>query len=496
MSGSSMASNEDQKIVSFKSVKQKLLDQISSNTAEDITPTGDQDISRLQAEALMPELARINKKHGLIKSLGGKPMVLSRVYNEFFEREIVEFITPEAFMMVYSNQVAPETSERDKNIPMGKWWLGCAHRKEYETATFEPDMPAGEYNRNGKLIFNSWEGFAVEPKKGSWKYTIKHIYVVLCNKDRAKFKYVMKWLAWCVQNPGRQAEVALIFKGKKGAGKGTILTHFSRLFGRHGAVIANREHLTGKHNAHLESLCFLFADEAYNPGDREVEGILKNLITEPSLAIEPKFRNLKITRNCLHICMATNNEWVIPATEDERRYFINQVDNKYAKGECSDHVRDKYFINIWNELEDQGLSAMLYDLQNMKLEGYEPRYNIPVTEELRRQIVMSLPKVKTAMTYFLEEGAFPGELTDGKYLITIENLLAYIHHLDEHNYKSISRKNLTNLLTELEIKTHRTTYKRYWWFPELGILREQWNAKVAPLEWDITAKWQLEKTQF
>lgn len=490
---------EDQKVVSFRAQKEKMFAQISSGQGEDVTPTGQQDASRAEAERLVPDLARINKKHGFIKSLSGKPMVLSHVYNEFFEKEIVEFITPEAFMMVYSNQIAPESSQYDKNIPMGKWWLGNAHRKEYETATFEPDKPAGEYVRNNKLIFNTWEGFAIEPKRGSWKHTIKHIYEILCNKNRDKFKYVMRWLAWCVQNPGRQAEVALIFKGKKGAGKGTILTHFSQIFGRHGAVIANREHLTGKHNAHLESLCYLFADEAYNPGDREVEGILKNLITEPSLAVEPKFRNLKISRNCLHICMATNNDWVIPATEDERRYFINQVDNRYAKGECDDKKRDLYFKKIWDELENnnkEGLAAMLYDLKYMQLEDYHPRYDIPVTEELRRQITMSLPKVKTAMSYFLEEGIFPGELRDGKYIITLDALLEYIHNLDEHNYKTITRKILTSLLNEIDLTTYRTTYKRYWEFPELGAIRQRWSEKITQVDWDLTAKWHIEKVQY
>lgn len=487
---------EDPKILQFRAAKKKMFSQAAAGEGEDITPTGLQDTDRAKAEKLMPELAQMNEKHAFIHSLGGKPMVLSHVYNEFFMKDIVEFITPESVIMRYSNQVAPESSPMDKNIPMGKWWLGCAHRKEYETATFEPDKPAGEYSRNGKLIFNTWEGFAIEPKRGSWKHTLKHIYEILCNKDRAKFKYVMRWLAWCVQNPGRQAEVALIFKGKKGAGKGAILTHFSKIFGRHGIVIANREHLTGKHNAHLESSCFLFADEAYKPGDREVEGILKNLITEPSLAVEPKFRNLKITRNCLHICMATNDEWIIPATEDERRFFINQVDNKYAKGECSDYKREQYFKKVWEELEADGLNAMLYDLKYMQLEEYHPRYGIPMTEELKKQISMSLPKVKTAMFYFLEEGLFPGVKEDNKYLITIESLLEYIHNLDQHNYKTISRKVLTSLLTEIGIPTHRTSFKRYWHFPELGAARQLWNEKVTECPWDVSATWQMDKPQY
>lgn len=484
---------DNDKIVQFK--KSKFKKQIDDTI--DVTPTGALDIGREKAEEAIYELKMINAKHGFIKSFNGKTMISSMVYNEYHRRDIPEFITPETFQSMYSNIPAPEQGEKGGVPPLGKWWLANPYRKEYETATFEPDRPPREYEKDGKLIYNMWEGFSVEPKRGSWKYTIRHIYEILCNKDRAKFKYIMRWLAWCVQHPGEQAEVALIFKGKKGAGKGTILTHFKKLFGVHGFVISNREHLTGKHNAHLQNLVFLFADEAYNPGDREAEGILKNLITEGGITVEPKFHNPKLTRNCLHIAMATNNEWVIPATEDERRYFINQVDNKYAKGESSDYIRDKYFKRLWAELSDEGLSAMLYDLKNMQLGEYHPRYAIPMTEEMKKQIAMSLPKVKTAMFYFLEEGLFPGELQDGKYLITIEALLQHIYNLDQHSYKTISRKMLTSLMTELGITTHRSTFKRHWMFPELGELRKIWSEKVMANEaWDLSATWQVDKPQY
>jgi hypothetical protein len=194
--------------------------------------------------------------------------------------------------------------------------------------------------------------------------------------------------------------------------------------------------------------------------------------------------------------MATNNEWVVPATEDERRYFINQVDNKYAKGECSDYKRDNYFKRIWKELDGDGLAAMMYDLKAMNLGEFHPRYEVPVTEELRKQIQLSLPKVKTALYYILEEGVFPGEKIDKTYRISLEQLLEYIHNLDTHNYKGISRKNLSNVLTELGLESQRTTYKRFWIFPELGALRTLWNEKVNPTEWDVNATWYIEKSQY
>jgi hypothetical protein len=61
-----------------------------------------------------------------------------------------------------------------------------------------------------------------------------------------------------------------------------------RLFGQHGLRIQSREHLTGRFNPHLRDCCLLFADEAYWPGDKTAEGILKGLITEPDIPIEAK----------------------------------------------------------------------------------------------------------------------------------------------------------------------------------------------------------------
>src|SRR5262249_16163492 len=132
-----------------------------------------------------------------------------------------------------------------KTMQLGKWWLHNADRREYQTTIFDPSSPPTNVG-DGSKYYNLWQDFAVEAKKGSWKLTKKHIWMVFCNKDKKKFKYVMRWPAWLVQNPGSRAESVLIFRGKRGAGKGFLFTQLVRLFGRHGLVISNSEHLTGK----------------------------------------------------------------------------------------------------------------------------------------------------------------------------------------------------------------------------------------------------------
>jgi len=490
-------------IIHLKYEADKLKKQIEdAGNLEDIEAIGSIHTSRLGEEASNPLLARMNNNYAFIHSYFGKPMVLSKVYNEFYQKHINEFITPESLCIRHSNETTEgvDPNGKAKGMLLGKWWLGHYHRKDYDTVTYEPDKPPGEYAAyGGRMYFNTWEGFACEPKKGSWRRTKKHIWRILCNRDKTKFKYFIKWIAWAVQNPGTRAEVAVIFKGKKGAGKGFIFTQLVNIFGRHGVAIANREHLTGKHNAHLYGTSFLFADEAYYPGDKEVEGVLKNIITEPGLALEPKFKDLKINRNCLHIGMSTNSDWVIPASEDERRYFINKVDETYAKGQTSDNIREAYFSKLWGEMTNGGKEAMLFDLLKIDLKGWHPRNNIPETDELKNQIEMSLPLIKKSVLQILEEGMFPGIITsgNGEYAITNTNLLKYIHSLD-HRYKLVTAKALTKLLKEIKIEQVRNNaHGRIYLFPELGIIRAIWDKyAIREMDWDLTEKWYVKTKEY
>ena len=80
-----------------------------------------------------------------------------------------------------------------------------------------------------------------------------------------------------------------MLRGKKGAGKGTLGQILIRLFHHHALPISNPLHLTGRFNGHLVDVVFLFVDEAFWAGDKAGEGVLKALVTEPTIPIEPKF---------------------------------------------------------------------------------------------------------------------------------------------------------------------------------------------------------------
>ena len=68
--------------------------------------------------------------------------------------------------------------------------------------------------------------------------------------------------------PRQAAEVAPVFIGERGTGKGTLGKAMCRIFGQHARHVTSADHLTGHFNAHLRQCSFLFGDEAYAPKDR------------------------------------------------------------------------------------------------------------------------------------------------------------------------------------------------------------------------------------
>jgi hypothetical protein len=217
--------------------------------------------------------------------------------------------------------------------------------------------PTGKLPRT---CFNLWQGYGVEEKQGDWSGLHEMIENVLAGGNPDHYEYIIHWLAHLVQKPQENPAVALVFRGEEGVGKGTLGRALMRLMRPHAMQITHTKHLTGPFNAHMRTVLFLFADEAFFAGDKANEGALKGLITEDFRVNEGKGRDATLGRNRIHLMMASNNDWVVPASAGARRYAVFDV--------SSVHKQDAaYFGPITKEMDVDGdaagIAAMLYDLK-------------------------------------------------------------------------------------------------------------------------------------
>jgi len=315
----------------------------------------------------IPEFVKeINANHFLTYD-GCQTRVFRETTDPSSGKRTLDSLSLSSFRSFHSNQLVEITvAGKVKLKPKGLAWLESAARRQFDGIVMAPLMDIPRH-------YNRWQGYATKPIQGSWKRMKEHILNNICAKNREHYTYFINWIAKMVQEPGKPGQVAIVLIGGRGTGKGVFGNCLCDLIGNHAQHVTGSEHVTGKFNGHLEDCIFLFADEANFAGEKQ-GGILKAMITEPELPLQGKYKKLKGVANMIHLLMASNDDFVVPAGNDERRFFVLNVSDA--------HQQDlAYFGAIDQEMKSGGLEAMLYDLQNHDLSGFEVR-NVPQTQGL------------------------------------------------------------------------------------------------------------------
>lgn len=343
-------------------------------------PTATTDDSDRAARAIAKAVADLNAKYMMV-SEAGKATIYAPAYDPVLNRSYYDRLSAADLRLLYLNDpvfVGNDDKGNPVLKPSAEIWLRHKDRRQYRGGVIFD--PSGKHVRPDML--NLWQGFAVKPRPGTWERLKRHVFTVLCGSRQELYDYLMNWMARLMQHPAQQGEVAVVMRGGEGTGKGTLAKVLRHILGQHGMAISNSKHLTGNFNGHLRDCVFLFADEAFYAGDPSHVGVLKSIITEPHLTIEAKYANAVQMPNFLHLMMASNEEWVVPASLESRRFLVLEASGA--------HVSDfQYFAAIWEEMEAGGYEAMLFDLLHHDLTGFNVR-RVPMTDGLQEQRKLSL----------------------------------------------------------------------------------------------------------
>jgi hypothetical protein len=338
-------------------------------------------------------LDAFNQRYAVVNE-AGKAVIYNPKHDPQLKRNTIERITFDDFKRMYMNRrLQVGTSKKGGAIysDFGTIWLEHHARRQFlGGVVMDPTNSAPDD------CWNLWRGFNVEPVAGDWSLMRNHIKDIVCGGDEALFNYVLGWLARMIQHPNQPGEVALVMRGKKGTGKGTLGNWMLRLMGQHGVKVEHAKHLVGNFNAHLRDAVFVFADEAFFAGDKQNEGVLKSLITEPYITVEAKYQNAATIANMTHIIMASNSDWVVPASGEERRFCVMNVSD--------DKIQNiEYFNELNAQMENGGLSAMLHELLHHDLSNFNVRV-VPQTSALADQKRLSMDSLHRWWTTVLERG--------------------------------------------------------------------------------------------
>jgi hypothetical protein len=330
----------------------------------------------------------MNQRFALIK-MGSKLLVLQTKTTGPL-RDRISFWSLDAFEAWAANTVTEIAMPNGKirTVTWAKRWMKDPRRRFYYGIIFRPHH-WGEVEQDPEDYLNVWRGFGVKPEKdkGSWKIFRDHLLINVCDGKEHLLRYLIAWMAQMVQKPRERVGVALVLRGGMGSGKTKVGEVLGKLLPSHYILVDDPRYVVGQFNSHMFACVLLQADEAVWAGDKTAEGRLKGLITASTQMIENKGLDPIQSENYIRVLMTSNEGWVVPASFDERRYAVFDVN-----GQCAQN--SQYFKEMDEELGMGGYEALLYDLLHFDLSIVDLR-QIPKTKALLDQKLRSMDSLKT-----------------------------------------------------------------------------------------------------
>jgi hypothetical protein len=451
-------------------------------------------IERAKEEAVDPWLRKMNEQFAVIRNWSGKTRVVEEQFDESMGRYRLTKQTFDDFRNSWMHiklEVGENKDGQKIMMALGQWWLNNEQRRQFDKIVFAPgkDVPNA---------YNLWRGFACEARPGgSCELFIKHLRDNIAQGNDVYFNYLVKWMARSVQRPDSPGYSAIVFRGGQGTGKSFVAKTLGSLFGRHFMQVTDPKHLVGSFNSHLRDCVLLFGDEAFYAGDKKHESVLKMLITEEMITIEAKGVDAEVSGNCIHLMMASNESWVVPAGMDDRRFFVLDIGDG-AKN------RGEYFQAIQDQLNAGGREALLHHLLTLDLNGFNVR-DVPKTLALQQQKLFSMSPQDTWWYEKLRDGRVMAEHQEWREDVTVaelhEDYLSYCRQFNvaRRGTAFAMRQQIASYMpgdlqkyqgnSPIECPmpdgTRRMVNRPYWYkLPTLDACRKHWDDKFGgPYDW-------------
>lgn len=342
-------------------------------------------------------LQKLNEEYAVI-FIGDKHYILFETVNE--SGQIThEFLAEYSFKRKFSPYVVQQGKGQAKTY--AELWLDWPGRRQYAGICFKPEQKAN----NG--FYNVWRGFTCKPveyAKASPKARmgfdlfIDHAKRNVTGGDEKLFNWLMGYFAHMIQRPYERPLTTLVFRGSKGVGKNALIDRVGNLLGHsHYLVAHDGRYLTSNFNGHMDSCLCLVLDEAFWSGDKHAEGKLKGLTTSPDIIIERKGKEPYSVKNHVRMIVVGNEDWLVSASSDERRYAVLDV----GEGNKQD---GKYFHEMRTLIDEHGGNeVLLHYFKNFDLSKIDVNV-APKTAGLFDQKIASLTPIEQFWHQCLMEG--------------------------------------------------------------------------------------------
>jgi putative DNA primase/helicase len=349
---------------------------------------------RSQIEAKLTELGwRAAKKAGE-QTPGLDP-------DEDFELDLYRLLR--AYVLIYGTETAFDgirgrvVSLSSLRAAAGKSrvreWLEHPDRRTVvpDRVVFDPTGAADE-----SKVCNLWRGWPTQPAPGACEALLELLEYLLGAEDnpRELYNWVLRWLAYPLQNPGAKMQTAILMHGPEGTGKNTFFGAVRKIYAQYGGIFSQTE-LESQFNGWASGKLFMIGNEVVTRVELyHSQGRLKNMITEPEWQINEKNLPTRLEQNHCNFIFFSNRIDIAKLDREDRRYCV--VWTPPALGE-------DFYQEVGQEIRNGGVEALHHFLLNLDLQDFSPHTKPPMTRAKRELIELGMDSTERFWRDWIED---------------------------------------------------------------------------------------------
>lgn len=263
-----------------------------------------------------------------------------------------------------------------KRASAGAEWLKWPLRTSVSKVTYMPGK--GRFVSNGLSYYNTWEGWQVQPAAGDVTPFLKLLKHLFSSAEEGALDWFLRWLACPLQYPGvKMFSSSVVYGIKHGTGKSLIGYTMGRIYGKNFTEIKQTD-LHTNFNEWAENKQFVLGDDVTGSNKREDNDVLKKLITQAKIRVNPKYVPSYEVPDCINYLFTSNQPDAFFLEDDDRRFFIHEV-----KVQPLDEVFYMEYV-LW--LDTGGAAAVFDYLLKLDLGDFNPAARAFMTGAKKRMI--------------------------------------------------------------------------------------------------------------
>ena len=320
----------------------------------------------------------------------------------------------------YTEQVVRENGSISlRPAAAGTAWIKWPLRREVGQLTYAPGRPTTIVGSTVlRSSYNTWPGWGVAPEAGDvsmFKRLIDHLFPEPVSKQ-----WFLRWCAYPLRYPGVKMFTSAVIHGRvHGTGKSMIGYTLGRIYGKNFTEIKQSD-LHANFNEWAENKQFVLGDDVTGSDRRADADMLKKLITQRELRLNPKYIPSYVVPDCINYLWTSNQPDAFFLEDGDRRFFIHEVSVQ--------PLSEEFYLDYDLWLDTGGSQAVFDYLLKLDLGDFNPAApalktlaKARMTEDVRSDLGSWVRQLKEDPGSVLRVGdiALPGDLFTNRYLLKI-----------------------------------------------------------------------------